>query len=143
MICRAKLINSFLTVCFISLFFLSDVAAEVVNLGNKQLKQMLADNVPIIDLRRYDEWQSTGIVENSHLITFFDSKGNYNVETWLQALDKIVAKNDKFILICRTGNRTGTVAHFLDKKLGYTQVYHVQRGIKNWIQKGNKVISVK
>ncbi|MCP3849224.1 MAG: rhodanese-like domain-containing protein, partial [Gammaproteobacteria bacterium] len=56
-------------------------------------------------------------------------------------LDKIAGKNDPFILICRSGNRTGQVSNFLDKKLGYTKVNHLQRGIKVWIKSGDKVVS--
>jgi rhodanese-related sulfurtransferase len=134
---------SFLAACFLALFFLSDVSAEVVNLDNKQLKQMLAENVPIIDIRRVEEWQLTGVVDKSHLITFFDARGHYNLQTWQADLNKIASKNDKFILICRTGRRTGEVANFLDQKLGYTQVYHVKDGIKDWIKSGNKVVSAK
>ena len=126
-----------------TLFFTSSVSAEVGQLTNSQLKQLLAEGVPIIDIRRAEEWRSTGVVEDSHLLTFFDARGRYNMEKWLAELDKITNKDEKFILICRSGNRTGQVSNFLDKKLGYQQVYHLQRGIKNWIKAGDKVVSVK
>jgi rhodanese-related sulfurtransferase len=62
---------------------------------------------------------------------------------WLAALDKIVSKNDPFILICRSGNRTRQVSNFLDKKLGYHRVYHLNEGIKNWIKAGDAVVPIK
>jgi rhodanese-related sulfurtransferase len=128
---------------FTSVLLSANVSAEVGNLSNQQMKEMMAENVPIIDIRRPDEWQSTGVVKGSQLLTFFDARGNFDMEKWLADLDKIAGKNDKFILICRSGNRTGQVANFLDKKLGYTKVYHLQRGIKNWIKSGDKVVSAK
>ncbi len=130
-----------LSFLFTLMFISVNVSAEVGNLTNEQMKELLAQNVPLIDIRRPDEWKSTGVVNNSHLLTFFDSRGNYNMEKWLTELNKIVNKNEKFILICRSGNRTGQVANFLDKKLAYTQVYHLQRGIKNWIKAGDKIVS--
>ena len=99
-------------------------------------------NIPIIDIRRSDEWKSTGVIKGSHKMTFFDARGKYDMEKWLAELDKIAGKNDSFILVCRSGNRTGQVANFLDKKLGYTKVYHLKKGIKNWIKSGDKVVSV-
>ena len=129
---------------FISILLFSiTVQAEVVNISNKQLKQMMEQDVPVIDIRRPDEWKSTGIIPGSHLMTFFDARGKYDLDKWLAKLDKIVGKNDMFILVCRSGNRTGQVSHYLDGKLGYTRVHHLQKGIKNWIRSGDKVVSVK
>ncbi|MCN4144118.1 MAG: rhodanese-like domain-containing protein [Thiohalomonas sp.] len=122
---------------------MSTASAEVGQLSNEQLKQLMDENVPIIDIRRADEWQSTGVIKGSHLLAFFDARGNYDMDKWLAELDKIAKKDEKFILICRSGNRTGQVSNLLDKKLGYQQVSHLQRGIKNWIKSGDKVVSAK
>ena len=133
-----------LTLLILSLaFFTANASAEVGQLTNSQLKQLLAEGVPIIDIRRAEEWRSTGVVEGSHLMTFFDARGRYNMDKWLAELDKVAKKDEKFILICRSGNRTGQVSNFLDKKLGYKQVYHLQRGINNWIKAGNKIVYIK
>ena len=121
----------------------NSVYAEVGQVSNAELKQLLDKNVPIIDIRRADEWKSTGIVDGSYKLTFFDARGKYNMEKWLAELDKIAKKDQPFILICRTGNRTGQVSNFLDKKLGYQKVYNVKDGIKRWIQEDNKVVTVK
>ena len=125
------------------IFFSATVFAEVGHLSNTDLQQMIDKNVPIIDIRRADEWKSTGIVDGSIKLTFFDARGKYNMEKWLAELDKIAQKDQPFILICRTGNRTGQVSNFLDKKLGYQKVYNVKDGIKRWIKEGNSVVSVK
>lgn len=131
----------FLFSIFLSSFFISgNTLAQVGNLSNEQVKALMEKNIPIIDIRRSDEWRSTGVIEGSHLLTFFDARGNFNLDKWLADLDKIAGKNDQFILVCRSGNRTGQVANFLDQKLGYSNVNHLKKGIKKWIKPGNKVV---
>ncbi len=120
--------------------FSTSALAEVKHINNKELEALIQSGIPVIDVRRAEEWRQTGIVDGSHLITFFDAKGRYDVKSWLSKLDKIAKPDEPFILICRTGNRTGTISHFLDKKLGYSKVYNVQKGITHWISKGNKTI---
>ncbi len=126
----------------IGLLFSLSVNAQVHGLNNEQMQKMMDQNIPVIDIRRPDEWKSTGVIPGSHLMTFFDARGKYDLDKWLAQLNKIVGKNDKFILVCRSGNRTSQVARYLDGKLGYNQVYHLQRGIKSWIRAGDKVVSV-
>ena len=55
------------------------VKAEVIQVDNEALKQLLNAGVPLIDVRTASEWQQTGIIEGSHLLTFFDEKGQYDV----------------------------------------------------------------
>jgi len=102
------------------------------NLDNKQLKTMLEQNVPIFDVRRLDEWKQTGVVEGSKLLTFVDSSGRMNPD-FIKRFSSIVNKNDPVILICRTGNRTSTLARLLVEQMGFTQVYNVRNGITHWI----------
>ena len=114
--------------------------AEVIEIGNKALASLIEKQVPIIDIRRQEEWDQTGIIEGSILMTFFDKDGKAKVNTWLQDLDLVANKNEPFILICRTGRRTGLVANFLSKKLKYAKVFDVTDGITEWIKKGNIVV---
>ena len=116
------------------------VKAEVIEIGNNALASLVDKQVPIIDIRRQEEWSQTGIIEGSILMTFFDKEGKAEVDTWLQNLDLVANKNEPFILICRTGRRTGLVANFLSKKLKYEKVYDVTDGITEWIRKGNTVV---
>ncbi|WP_457676951.1 rhodanese-like domain-containing protein [Thiolapillus sp.] len=125
---------------FFALLLSLPAGAAVTNIDNEELEKLISQGVPIIDIRRPDEWRQTGVVKGSHLITFFDKRGNYNVRAWLDKLAPIAGKDDPFILICRTGNRTGTVSRFLDQKLGYSKVYNVQKGITDWIAKGKPVV---
>ena len=116
------------------------VQADVTKISNKKLMLLIEDGVPIIDIRRKEEWQQTGIVKDSFLMTFFNKDGKADVKKWLQKLELVASKQDPFILICRTGRRTGIVANFLDKKLGYKKIYDVTNGITEWIKKGQPVV---
>ena len=73
-------------------------------------------------------------------MTFFNKDGKADVKKWLQELELVASKEDPFILICRTGRRTGIVANFLDKKLGYNKIYDVSDGITGWIKEGQPVV---
>lgn len=117
--------------------FAVPLRAEVINIDNAELKQLLEQGVPIIDVRRPEEWRQSGVVKGSHLITFFDKQGRYDLNAWMAQLSKIAATDDPFILICRTGSRTRTISRFLDQKLAYHKVHNVTRGITDWIAKGN------
>ncbi len=96
--------------------------AEIIEINNEQLKELMAQQVPLIDIRTAPEWAETGIVENSHPLTFFDEKGNYDANSWLEHLEPIVGKDEPVALICRSGQRTGKVSKFL-----HDQVFQFQR----------------
>ena len=114
--------------------------ADVTRIYGEELQKMLDQGVPIIDVRRRDEWRASGVIEYSHLLTFFDEMGRYDIEKWLSELHKIVKKGEPFILICEAGIRTGSIASFLDGKLNYTNVYDVAGGIRMWIDDGGNVV---
>lgn len=120
----------------LSLCFCAPALAEVGQLSDEDLIRLVAEGVPVIDIRRPAEWAETGVIPDSHLLTFFDERGNYNLDEWLKELSGIAGEGEPFILVCRTGNRTGKVGRFLNGKLGYSQVKHLERGITHWISQG-------
>ena len=132
---------AFKIILIINVFVASFAFSDVIEIGNIELKSLLQKNIPLIDIRRKDEWKSTGIVENSILMTFFDKNGKANTNEWLKELTKIANKNDPVILICRTGRRTGIISKFLSEKVGYKLIYDVTDGITDWIKKGNTVVN--
>jgi rhodanese-related sulfurtransferase len=89
----------------------------------------------IIDIRTPSEWRETGIIKGSYTLTFFDERGGYDTEKFLNALDTIVKENEKFALICRTGSRTGMISNFLGKKLHYN-VVNLRGGIMKLFKEG-------
>lgn len=114
--------------------------ADVAELDNASLQALIDQGVPVVDIRRKDEWQQTGIVEGSHLLTFFDEKGRYDVAAWLSELQEIAPAGEPVILVCAHGVRSANVAKLLDRKLGYSQVHNVTRGIAEWIGKDQPVV---
>ncbi len=123
------------------LFAAAPLRAEVHNIDDRQLAELIARGVPLVDIRRPDEWRQTGVIKGSHLLTFFDAKGRYDINAWLRRFRRIAGKDDPVILICRTGHRSAVVSHFLDEKVGYRKVYNVTRGITDWIRKGHPVVA--
>ncbi len=109
------------------------------NIGNAQLKALLAQGTPIYDVRRAEEWRQTGVVTGSRKLTFVDAKGRPNPE-FMPRFAAEVGKNDPVIVICRTGNRTDTLARELMEKHGYTQVFNVRDGIAGWLGEKNPVV---
>ena len=109
------------------------------NLDNAGLNALAAQGVPIYDIRRPDEWRSTGVVEGSRKLTYVDKSGRPNPE-FVPRFTAEVGKNDPVILICRTGNRTDKLARELMEKHGYTRVYNVRDGIVSWIGGNNAVV---
>ena len=132
---------AFKIILIINVLVTSFAFSDVIEIGNIELKSLLQKKIPLIDIRRKDEWKSTGIVENSILMTFFDKNGKANTNEWLKELTKIANKNDPVILICRTGRRTGIISKFLSEKVGYRLIYDVTDGITDWIKKGNTVVN--
>ncbi len=102
------------------------------NLDNAQLQRMLQENVPLYDIRRAEEWLQTGVIEDSQLLTFVDAGGRVKAD-FVNRFTAAVGKDDRVILICRTGSRTRTLARYLVEQMGYTQVFNVRNGITHWI----------
>ena len=124
----------------IFLLFASQVFAEVKEVNNQEIKSLMQSGVPIIDIRRASEWQDTGVIKQSHLMTFFDKKGNHNIDKWLPKLKKIAKEGDPVIIICRSGKRSGIVSKFLDEQADFTSVYNASGGMLSWINSNNKTI---
>ena len=78
--------------------------AEVIDIDNAQLEKLSKSGVPVIDIRLQSEWEETGIVAGSKLLTFFDAQGRYNAAGWLEKVKPIAKPNEPVIVICRTGN---------------------------------------
>ena len=114
--------------------------AEVTDIDNAELDRLMKAGATVIDIRTAPEWEETGIVKGSHLLTFFDERGRFDAAAWLEQVKLVAKPGDPVIVICRTGNRTKPVSQFLDKQPGYTKVYNVRNGIKAWIGSGAPVI---
>ena len=124
-------------VCLLTIKF---AFAEIVDVNNEQIKELSKNNIPIVDIRRSSEWDQTGVVPKSILLTFFDKEGKYNFDDWYEKLGLEIDAGKPIILICRTGRRTKIIAEMMDKKFDNV-VYNAKSGITSWIDE--KLITVK
>ena len=113
-------------------------SAEVIDIDNTQFQELLTKGVPVIDIRLKSEWDETGVVKGSKLVTFFDERGRYDAVAWLDSVKIYAKKSDPIIVICRSGNRTKMVSQLMSQQAGYTTVYNVKYGIQGWIKSGGK-----
>lgn len=108
------------------------------SISNAEVKEKLAQGIKIIDIRRPEEWQETGVVEGSILLTAFDGSGQF-VRSFPTEIQKVVTPDEEFMIICRTGNRTALLATVMSEQAGYKQLLNVEKGISDWIRAGNAV----
>jgi rhodanese-related sulfurtransferase len=110
------------------------------NIDNAQLKALLEQGVPLYDVRRPEEWRQTGVVAGSRKLTFMDAGGRL-LPDFLPRFTREAHRDQPVILICRTGNRTASLARELVEKMGYTHIYNVRDGITRWIGDNHPVTS--
>lgn len=118
----------------------TSVFADVTEIGNQALQKLLDEGVAVVDVRRLDEWQQTGVIDGAHLLTFFDKQGRYNAKQWLDELAGIAPNGAPVVLICARGVRSKSIAKLLDKQLGFEGVHNHTRGMLHWIDKGLPVV---
>lgn len=114
--------------------------AEIIQVDTPTLEQMMADGAVIVDVRTPAEWQLTGVLPGSHLKTFFDAQGGYDAEAWLAGLDEVAPDGAPVVLLCASGGRTMSIAHFLTEQLGRDGVHNVTGGINAWIGSGGATV---
>ena len=130
--------------CIIFLGFILTIkfaSADIVDVNNEQIKELLKNNISIVDIRRSSEWDQTGVVPKSILLTFFDKEGNYNYDEWYQKLRLEIDEGKPIILICRTGRRTHIIAKMMEIKKFDNVIYNAKSGITSWIDE--KLITIK
>lgn len=108
---------------------------EPVKIHNEQLSQtFLSKHIPIIDIRTKEEWKRTGIIKDSILLTFYDSDGRFNADSFFRNLKSAeLDKESEFAILCRSGNRSNRVTRFLKSK-GYKYVINLAGGIKQGLK---------
>lgn len=107
--------------------------AEMAHIDGAALHRLIAEGVPVVDVRTAAEWDRTGIVEGSHPLTFFDSEGRYDVRAWMSKLAAIAGPDRPVAVICHSGGRSKAVGRLLDGRFGYRRVYNLRGGIAKWI----------
>jgi rhodanese-related sulfurtransferase len=112
----------------------------VREINNRELARLIEAGVKVVDIREPWEWQQTGVIEGSHLITAFDAQGRIEPD-FASRLAGVVSPDEEVVIICRTGNRSGVLAPLLAEQLGYAKLRNVTQGILPWIQSGGRVVA--
>jgi len=127
----------------LNLFFLlnsTQLFAEIYEVNNEKIKRLLGKSVPLIDIRTEGEWHETGVINRSHLLTFFDKDGNYDFKNWMIEVGEIANENGPVIIICRSGRRSRIVSNMIIKGNSEYLIYHATNGIKSWIESSNRTV---
>ena len=127
----------------ITLFFLlrnTLLFAEIYEVNNEKIKILMVNDVPLIDIRTEVEWYETGVINSSHLLTFFEKDGSYDFRKWMVEVDEIANDNGPVIIICRSGRRSRILSNMIIKENAEYRVYHATNGIKSWIESSNKTV---
>jgi len=118
---------------------LAVAAPKFTNVDNGALEALLEKGTRIVDLRRQDEWDQTGVIAGSERLTAFDARGQFNRE-FPTAFQSLVKQDEEVIVICWQGHRSSMIANMLAEQGGYTKVYNVTEGIQKWLKDGKPVV---
>ena len=114
--------------------------AEVIDIDNAELARLMKSGITVIDIRTQPEWEETGILPDSKLLTFFDERGKADPAAWLAKVKPLASPDQPVVVICRSGNRTKPVSQFLSQQAGYATVYNVRNGLKGWVKDKGSVV---
>lgn len=130
----------FLLLAFMAwrMFGPAPVAAGEVMTPTDAHEKALKGEVVLVDVRTPQEWQQTGLPASGHAITMHQQGSDFAAQ-----LDKALGgdRSKPLAVICRTGNRTGSLVAPLEKA-GYKRVINVAEGMfggrygPGWIKSG-------
>ena len=115
-----------------------------VTLGQATAEDLLkaqSDGVVVIDIRREEEWQDTGIIEGAATITAFTASGRVHPEFLGKFQELVPSPDTPVMLYCRTGNRTTSLGNALIDQLGFSDVSHLSTGIEGWMADGRETVA--
>ena len=127
-----------LIICLLTVKF---AFADIVDVDNEQILELSKTNISIVDVRSSSEWDQTGVISTSILLTFFDKEGNYDLDKWYEKLRLEIDEGEPIILICRSGKRSKIIAKMMEINKFDNVIYNAKSGITSWINE--KLITVK
>ena len=126
-------------VIVIFILFTNFVNAEVIDINNRELSNLIEKEIKIIDVRTQNEWKSTGIIKGSFLVSLLNKNKKFIFEDWFAMFENNFGKNKSIIFICASGVRSNYISHLVNKKKPELIVYNVKKGINYWIRSGYKI----
>ena len=122
----------------IFVLFTKFVNAEVINIDNRELSNLIEKEIKVVDVRTQNEWKSTGIIKGSFLISLLNKNKKFIFEDWYEMFNNKFGKNKTIIFICASGVRSNYISHLVKNKDPDLIVYNLKKGINNWIRSGYK-----
>ena len=123
----------------IFVLFTKFVNAEVIDINNRELTNLIEKKIKIIDVRTQNEWKLTGIIKGSSLISLLNKNKKFIFEDWYEIFNKKFGRNKSIVFICASGIRSNYISHLVKKKEPDLIVYNLKKGINNWIRSGYKI----
>ena len=115
-----------------------------ITLGQATAEELLkarANGVVLIDIRREEEWQETGIIEGAATVTAFTASGRVHPEFLDKFRELVPTPDTPVMLYCRTGNRTSNLGNALIDQLGFYDISHLSAGISGWLADGLETVA--
>lgn len=131
-------IKSVLTL--VAVLAVAPARAEVIDVNNAEFQALIKQGVPVVDIRTPGEWRQTGVVAGSQMVQFVDERGRVDPEVFSRQINAVVPADQPLILICRSGNRTGTAARMLNARAPQRKIYNVREGLVGWNKAGLPVV---
>jgi len=115
---------------------------DLIDIYPEELLIKQKSNIVMFDVRREDEWQTTGVIKDVIPLTFFDAYGNHDVVNWMHTFQQhVTSKDQEVILICAHANRTRTIGNYLIEN-GYNKIAHLAGGMALWQQEGMETVNI-
>ena len=127
----------FILVIFV--LFTKFVNADVINIDNRELSNLIEKKIKIIDVRTHNEWELTGIIKNSFLVSLLNKNKKFIFEDWYAMFENKFGKNESIVFICASGVRSNYISHLVQRRKPDLKIYNLEKGINHWIRSGNKI----
>ena len=113
--------------------------AEIIDINNRELSNLIEKKIKIIDVRTQNEWKSNGIIKGSFLRSLLNKNKKFIFEDWYKMFNNDFGRNKSIIFICASGVRSNYISHLVKNKNPDLIVYNLKKGINNWIRSGYKI----
>ena len=113
--------------------------AEIIDINNRELSNLIEKKIKIIDVRTQNEWKSNGIIKGSFLRSLLNKNKKFIFEDWYKMFKDDFGRNKSIIFICASGVRSNYISHLVKNKNPDLIVYNLKKGINNWIRSGYKI----
>ncbi len=115
--------------------------ADIVDITPADIARLSTGGATLIDVRTRSEWQESGVIAGSQLITLVDEQGRTDAAAWLSKVKQASRPEQAVILICRSGRRSLAGAQLLTQQGGYRKVYNVSGGMGAWLAERRPVVA--